>query len=67
MTTVTNKNGYELEFDMALMYMDDDIVEKLNIVMPYDCSEQGFFTVYEHEHEKATGEEWFLSSENPCY
>lgn len=40
---VVNKNGYELDFDAALMYMNDDIVEKLNIVMPYDCSEQGFF------------------------
>lgn len=62
---VVNKNGYEIDFDMALMYMDGDIVENLNIVMAYDCSEQGFFTAYEEAHEKATGEEWFLSGSNP--
>ena len=64
---VINKNGYEIDFDLALMYMDDDIVEKLNIVMPYYCTEQGFFTVYEEEYEKATGKEWFLSESNPTW
>lgn len=62
---VVNKNGYEIDFDAAIMYMDDEIVEKLNIVMPYECTEQGFFTVYEEEHKKLTGEEWFLSGSNP--
>lgn len=61
---VVNKNGYELDFNAAEMFMDDEIMEKLyDKIAP--CTEQEFFTAYEEEHEKTTGEEWFLSSINP--
>lgn len=67
MAKVINKNGYELDFDAALMYMDDEIKEKLNREMPYCFSDQEFFTAYEKAYEKATGEEWFLSESNPTW
>ena len=61
---VVNKNGYELDFDLSLIYMNDEIREKLaNEIAP--CSPQEFFTGYEKAHEKETGEEWFLSETNP--
>lgn len=65
---VVNKNGYEIDYAAALMFMDDVILEKV-----YDqlseawCTEQEIFTAYEEEYEKATGEEWFLSSSNPVW
>lgn len=64
---VVNKNGYELDFDAAEMFMDDEIKEKVDRVMPYCFSDQEFFTAYEEEYEKATGEEWFLSDSNPTW
>lgn len=65
--TVVNKNGYEIDFDLSLMYMEDEIKEKVDRVMSYWCTEQEFFTAYEKAHEEATGEEWFLSDSNPCW
>ena len=63
---VVNKNGYEIDFDLSLMFMDDEIKEKVAKVIPNECTEQGFFTLYEEEYEKATGKEWFLSKRNPA-
>lgn len=62
---VVNKNGYELDFALSVMYMNDEIREKVHRQVPYWCTEQEFFTTYEKAHEKATGEEWFLSGSNP--
>lgn len=63
---VKNKNGYELDFNTAVIYMTDEIREQVHgEIAP--CTEQEFFSAYEKAHEKATGKEWFLSSENPCY
>lgn len=63
---VKNKNGYELDFDTAVIYMTDEIREQVHgAISP--CTEQEFLSAYEEAHEKTTGEEWFLSSENPCY
>lgn len=64
--TVVNKNGYELDFDATVNFMNDEIREKVhNEIAP--CTEQEFFTAYEKAHEEATGEEWFLSDSNPCW
>jgi hypothetical protein len=61
---VTNKNGYELDYESAVQYMNDDIREQLhNELSP--CTEQEFFTAYENEHEKVYNEEWVLSASNP--
>lgn len=64
---VKNKNGYELDFDTAVIYMTDEIREQVHDEIAPWCTEQDFLTAYEEAHEKATGKEWFLSSENPCY
>ena len=63
---VKNKNGYELDFNTAVIYMTDEIREQVHDEIA-PCTEQEFLTAYEEAHEKATGKEWFLSSENPCY
>ena len=63
---VKNKNGYELDFNTAVIYMTDEIREQVHDEIA-PCTEQEFLTAYEKAHEKATGKEWFLSSENPCY
>lgn len=64
--TVKNKNGYELDFDATVDYMIDEIREQLHSKLA-PCTEQEFFSAYEEAHEKATGEEWFLSENNPCW
>ena len=64
-TTVTNKNGTEINFEAAVMLMDDDIREEL-AREGYE-TEQDFFSAYEIAHEKAFGEEWELSKVNPVY
>lgn len=63
---VTNRNGYELDFDAAVGYMDDEIREQLHAMLA-PCSDQEFFTAYEIAHEKKYGEEWELSKRNPTW
>ena len=61
---VTNGNGEVLDFDAAVMLMDDDIREELN---KQDFqSEQDFFTAYENAHAGKYGE-WELSKSNPVW
>ena len=67
MAKVVNKNACEIDFENALLFMDDEIKSKVDDIMPDCFSDQEFFTTYEEEHEKATGEEWFLSSSNPVW
>lgn len=62
---VVNKNGCEICFDFALMFMDDVILEIVQDKLSEACTEQEIFTAYEEEYEKATGKEWFLSESNP--
>lgn len=64
---VVNKNGYEIDFAAALMFMDDAILEIVDDKLSEACTEQEIFTAYEEEYEKATDEEWFLSSSNPVW
>ena len=66
MNKVINKNGREIDFEASVMYMNDEIRERLHAELA-PCTEQEFFSAYEMAHEEATGEEWFLSGENPCY
>lgn len=63
---VTNKNGTEIDFNVAVMLMDDEIREELHEDMA-PCTDQEFFSAYEARHEAKYGEEWELSKENPCY
>ena len=65
-TRVTNKNGYELDFESAVVYMDDEIREELHReIVP--CTEQEFFAAYEQAHAKKYGEEWELSKRHPVW
>ena len=66
MVTVINANGYELEFESAVMHMDDDIREALHREMA-PCTEQDLFSAYEKAHAEKYGEEWELSKENPTW
>lgn len=64
---VTNRNGYELDFENAANYMDSSIREELHARHTGEVTEQEFFNLYEAEHEKNFGEEWELSKENPIW
>ena len=66
MGMVINSNGYELDFESAVMHMDDDIREELHREMA-PCTEQEFFTAYEKAHVEKYGEEWELSKEDPTW
>jgi hypothetical protein len=66
MTTVTNQSGKEIDFDAAIEFMDDDIMETLHDELA-PCTEQKFFTAYEKAHEEKHGDEWFLSGSNPVW
>jgi hypothetical protein len=66
MANVINTNGYELDFESAVMHMDDDIREDLHREMA-PCTEQEFFTAYEKAHVEKYGEEWELSKESPTW
>ena len=63
---VINMNGTEINYDAAVMLMDDEIRESLHFEIA-PCTEQEFFTAYENAHVEKYGEEWELSKENPCY
>lgn len=66
MKTVINKSGTEINWDAAITLMDDDIREALHDEMA-PCTEQEFFTAYEAAHAAKYGEDWELSTDNPCY
>ena len=63
---VTNRNGYTLDFNAAVNYMDDRICGVLHDLFD-PCDKQTFFTAYEFAHEFRFGEEWELSKANPCW
>lgn len=66
MATVTNKNGYVLDFDAAVEHMDDELREEIhNNFAP--CTEQEFFNIYEKAHGVKFGELWELSLKNPTW
>ena len=63
---VVNEYGVEVDFEAAVMYMDDDIREEIhNELAP--CTEQEFFDEYSKRHVGKFGEAWEMAKENPCY
>ena len=63
---VVNEYGVEVDFQVAVMYMDDEIREEIhNELAP--CTDQEFFDEYAKRHEEKFGEEWEMAKENPCY
>ena len=66
MSKVTNSNGTELDYDAAVILMDDDICTELNQLLA-PCTDQEFFTAYEQAHQEKFGEAWELSKANPTW
>ena len=54
---VINQNGAEIDFEVAVSFMDDEIREDLNRELA-PCSEQEFFSAYEKAHAEKYGEEF---------
>lgn len=70
MSNVINKNGTEVDYEFALMLMDEDILDIMAgdwYSAPYPTTDQEWFTRYESLHEQKYGEEWELSKANPTY
>lgn len=61
---VINMNGTEINYEAAVILMDDEILESICGTVD---TEQEFFTAYENAHIEKYGEECELSKENPCY
>ena len=62
---VTNEYGEEINYDVAVAFMDDDeLREQLHMELA-PCTEQEFFDAYAKAYEEKYGEEWFLSKPNP--
>lgn len=66
MLTVKNSWDVEVNFEAAVILMDDDIREELHMKMA-PCTEQEFFEAYAKAHEEKFGETWELDKENPVY
>ena len=65
MITVKNFYGVDFSFEVADMYMDDDLREELH-AEGFD-TEQAFFDAYCEAHEERYGEGWELAKENPVF
>lgn len=63
---VINMFGTKIDYEAAVMLMDDEIRESLHFELA-PCTDQEFFNAYEKAHAEKYGEEWELSKENPCY
>lgn len=61
---IKNSYGTEVDYEVAVNFMDDEICEKLhNKLAP--CTEQQFFAVYAKAHVETFGEEWELDKYSP--
>ena len=68
MSKVINKNGTEIDYESALMFMDEDILDGMAgewYSAYHPMTDQEWFTRYETLHEQKYGEEWELSKANP--
>lgn len=63
---VINMAGTEINFESAVVYMDDEIRQEIENARWWD-SDQDYFTAYEKAHAEKYGEEWELSKANPCW
>ena len=62
--TVENSFGKKIDYEMAVLFMDDKIRESLHRKLS-PCSEQEFFDAYCAAHAKKYGEAWEYNKENP--
>ncbi|NLH07009.1 MAG: hypothetical protein GX484_05330 [Chloroflexi bacterium] len=63
---MVNPHGKQLDFEAALMNMDDDLREELHMALA-PCSEAEFFAAYADAHRERFGEEWELAKDNPVW
>lgn len=66
MTIVKNSWGKDIDYDAAVMLMDDEIREEVHAELA-PCSDQGFFDAYCKRHLQKNGEAFVCDTENPCY
>lgn len=64
MTTVTNAHGKQINFDAAVVIMDDDLLRELEGTGE---TEQAFFDAYCKAHEAKFGEEFEPAKANPVW
>lgn len=66
MCTVRNQYGKLLDYESAVLFMDDEIREMVHREIA-PCTEQEFFDAYCTAELKKTGEEFFLNTLNPVW
>lgn len=64
--TVVNEYGVNIDYDLAVSFMDDDLREQIHGTLA-PCTDQEFFYEYVKRHEQKFNEVWELAKENPCY
>ena len=64
--TVVNEYGVNIDYDLAVSFMDDDLREQIHGTLA-PCPDQEFFNEYVKRHEQKFNEVWELAKENPCY
>ena len=63
MISVINTHGTEIDYEAAVMLMDDEIREEICGTVDTD---QEFFDAYCEAHEARYGEEFEFAKKNPC-
>lgn len=64
MKKVINSYGTEVNYNAALMIMDDELREEIHEELS-PCTDQEFFEEYAKRHEEKFGEEWEADKLNP--
>lgn len=66
MSKVINEYGVIVDYDVAVLLMDDELREDIHRELA-PCADQEFFDEYAKRHVEKFGEIWELAKENPCY
>lgn len=66
MKKVKNDYGVIVDYDTAVLLMDDELREDIHRELA-PCTDQEFFNEYAKRHAEKFGEIWELAKENPCY
>lgn len=66
MSKVINEYGVIVDYDTAVLLMDDELREDIHRELAL-CTDKEFFNEYAKRHVEKFGEIWELAKENPCY
>lgn len=66
MSKIINEYGVIVDYDVAVLLMDDELREDIHRELA-PCADQEFFDEYAKRHVEKFGEIWELAKENPCY